>query len=48
MQAFLARGPVMIERMGADQYGRTLALVTVNGEEAGRYLVKLGLARRWR
>jgi len=48
LQAFLARGPVMIRRMGQDKYGRTLALVTVNGEDAGRYLVQLGLARRWR
>ncbi|WP_292933578.1 thermonuclease family protein [Novosphingobium sp. PASSN1] len=48
LQAFLSRGPVMIERMGADKYGRTLALVTVNGEDAGRYLVRLGLARHWR
>lgn len=48
LQAFLPRGPVMIERKGSDKYGRTLALVTVNGEDAGLYLVRLGLARRWR
>ena len=48
LQAFLKRGPVMIERMGLDKYGRTLARVSVNGEDAGAYLVGLGLARRWR
>jgi endonuclease YncB( thermonuclease family) len=48
LRTFLSRGPVMIERMGPDKYGRTLALVTVNGGDAGAYLVRLGLARRWR
>ena len=48
LQTFLSRGPVMIERMGPDKYGRTLARVTVNGNDAGAYLVGLGLARWWR
>lgn len=48
LRAFLAHGPVMVERVGIDPYGRTLARVSVNGEDAGRYLIKLGLARRWR
>ena len=48
LKAFLSRGPVMIARMGPDKYGRTLARVTVNGEDAGANLVGLGLARRWR
>lgn len=46
--AFLARGTVKIERAGVDRYGRTLASVTVNGRDAGAYLVGLRLARRWR
>lgn len=46
--AFLTRGRVMIARIGVDRYGRTLASVSVNGRDAGAYLVGLGLARRWR
>ena len=37
----------MIERAGTDRYGRTLARITVNGQDAGEYLVSLGLARPW-
>ncbi len=48
LQAFLATGPVRVQRLGPDRYGRTLATVTVNGRDAGEYLVRLGLARRWR
>jgi endonuclease YncB( thermonuclease family) len=48
LQAFLSRGQVVIIRQGQDKYGRTLALVRVNGIDAGEYLVRLGLARRWR
>lgn len=47
LRVFLAGGPVMVQRVGIDPYGRTLALVSVNGQDAGRYLVKRGLARRW-
>ena len=45
--AFLGQGPVEIRRQKLDRYGRTLALVTVNGVDAGEYLISLGLARRW-
>ena len=48
LQAFLSQGQVVVIRQGLDRYGRTLALVRVNGEDAGMYLVRLGLARRWR
>ena len=48
LSAFLAAGTVQIERKGRDQYGRTLARVTVNGKDAGAYLVSRGLARWWR
>lgn len=46
--AFLASGPVMIRRLRTDSYGRTLALVSVNGRDAGAWLRKAGLARRWK
>lgn len=46
--AFLAQGRVMVERLGVDRYGRTLALVTVSGADAGDYLVSIGLAKPWR
>jgi micrococcal nuclease len=36
-----------VERIGTDAYGRTLAYVTVNGQDAGEYLMGRGLARRW-
>lgn len=38
----------MIERLGTDPYGRTLATVSVNGMDAGDYLISQGLARPWR
>ncbi|EHJ62846.1 hypothetical protein NSU_0358 [Novosphingobium pentaromativorans US6-1] len=44
---FLSRGPVTVSRNGTDRYGRTLATLSVNGRDAGRYLVSLGLARVW-
>ena len=47
LQAFLLQGSVEVQRLGKDPYGRTLARVTVDGRDAGQYLVKLGLARRW-
>lgn len=46
--AFLAHGRVMFERLGTDRYGRTLATISVNGVDAGAYLVSHGLARPWR
>lgn len=48
LRAFLATGRVRIQRQGFDRYGRTLATVTVNGRDAGAYLVGQGLARWWR
>ena len=40
-------GPVTLERTGTDRYGRTLAHVRVDGEDAGEALVAAGLARPW-
>ncbi|MFD2578800.1 thermonuclease family protein [Novosphingobium colocasiae] len=47
LSALIATGPVRIDRSGRDRYGRTLATVTVNGRDAGEYLIARGLARRW-
>lgn len=47
LQAFLAKGQVRVVPQGLDRYGRTLARVTVNGQDAGEYLVRQKLARRW-
>ena len=38
---------VVIERDGIDRFGRTLARVFVEGEDAAEVLVREGLARRW-
>ena len=48
LASFLAGGPVVISRNGTDRYGRTLATLTVNGNDAGDHLVSMGLARVWR
>ena len=48
LAALLSRGRVSIERIGTDRYGRTLATVSVNGVDAGEYLIARGLARPWR
>ena len=48
LRAFLAQGPVALRRQGKDKYGRTLAVVEVNGQSAGQHLIGLGLARPWK
>lgn len=48
LRAFLRTGSVSITRLGVDRFGRTLALVRVDGEDAGRHLIARGLARAWR
>ncbi len=48
LSALFRTGRVGIERAGKDRYGRTLARVTVNGQDAGEYLIGRGLARAWR
>ncbi|KMS59126.1 nuclease [Novosphingobium barchaimii LL02] len=47
LRSFLGSGSPMIQRLGVDRYGRTLATLSVNGRDAGEYLVRRGLARRW-
>lgn len=48
LRAFLASGPALIRRTGTDRYGRTLATLSVNGRDAGQYLIARGLAHPWR
>jgi micrococcal nuclease len=48
LRAFLAKGRATVYRTGTDRYRRTLARVTVNGVDAGEYLISRGLARPWR
>lgn len=48
LAALLQQGPVKVERVGVDRYERTLARVSVNGQDAGSYLIRLGLAKVWR
>lgn len=43
----LNSGEVTIERQGRDRYGRTLAVVTIDGRSVGAQLIAEGLARRW-
>lgn len=47
LQAFIIGGAVVINRQGVDRFGRTLATLSVNGRDAGNYLVRQGLARAW-
>lgn len=47
LRSFLSIGAVTISRTGVDRYGRTLARVSVKGNDAGRHLVESGLARWW-
>lgn len=47
LRDFLSSGPVSISRQGEDQYGRTLATVSVDGKDAGSHLVNQGVARWW-
>ena len=49
LRGLIPRGHrVMIQRTGTDIYGRTLALVQVDGMDVGDWLISQGLARRWR
>lgn len=38
---------VKIQRQNKDRYGRTLAVINVNGQDVGDQLVSEGLARTW-
>lgn len=43
----LLSGPITLRRQGQDKYGRTLAVVVVDGHSVGDQLVSEGLARTW-
>ncbi len=43
----LSSGDVEINRDGKDRYGRTLAVVTVDGIDVGVQLIRIGVARPW-
>lgn len=43
----LTNGTMEIERHGTDRYGRTLAVIRVDGDDVGDILVTEGLARYW-
>ena len=45
--SLLNSGPITVRREGRDRYGRTLAVVLVNGHSVGSVLVTEGLAREW-
>lgn len=45
--AELLSAPYHLQRQGADRYGRTLAIVTLNGRSVGDILVSENLARTW-
>lgn len=47
LRARMASGQVTIVRTGTDSYSRTLALVYVDGQDVGEWLIARGLARRW-
>ena len=42
-----ASGPVQIMRNGKDRFGRTLARVTINGQDIGEQMVAAGFAVPW-
>lgn len=44
---FAQASEVSIARNGEDQYGRTLARVTLDGEDFGRVMVREGYAAEW-
>jgi micrococcal nuclease len=48
LTTFLASGQVSIRSVARDRYGRLIAYVSVAGTDAGEYLMRTGLARRWR
>ena len=48
LERFLAQGTPVVRYTGKiDVYGRPLVRITVNGRDAGQYLVSRGLARRY-
>ena len=44
LAAMLSRGPVYVERVGRDRYGRSLARIYVNGANVGCQMIATGHA----
>lgn len=47
LRALMAPKDVGVERHGADRYGRTVAIVRVDGKDVGAILVREGHAKPW-
>lgn len=47
LASFLDSGTVTVSRSGFDHYGRTLATLNVDGDDAGDHLISMGLAKAW-
>lgn len=47
LSALLDGKRVQIQRQNKDRYGRTLAIISVRGQDIGDQLVSEGLARTW-
>jgi endonuclease YncB( thermonuclease family) len=47
LDAFIARRPVDCSRVNLDQYGRTVAVCSIDGVDLGEWLVRNGLALDW-
>ncbi len=47
LMQLLSQGNVSMGRTDEDRYGRTLAIVHVDGQDVGDILIAEGLARRW-
>lgn len=48
LAVYLRQGTVRLIPQGRDRYDRLLARVTVNGHDAGAFLIGRGLAHPWR
>ncbi|WP_319568992.1 thermonuclease family protein [Cohaesibacter marisflavi] len=47
LSSFLSKGEISLRTYGEGYYGRTLVKVSVDGQDAGKYLLQQRLARRW-
>src|SRR5260370_37811602 len=47
LDAYIARRPVLCVAVSLDQYGRTVAICSVDGVNLGEWLVRYGLAFDW-
>ena len=45
LENFVRNKPIKIKRFGNDKFGRTLAIITVNGQDASCHQIKTGNAK---